>query len=190
VQMSALEDELMLKKSMIGDISQEVKNLNMMCENMTAENTSLNEQVDLFKAECLGFKARIEDLESNITYYVKEVQNLALSLELAVNKVSTTDDELSQVTYSLYIERPNDNMQLHEMKKGLEHSVRKCEAKITEQKGAIDDLSKSLDSARVEIRNKNAVLEEKTGQIKEYLDVVDQVHMSDCGVGNFWTSAE
>jgi chromosome segregation ATPase len=190
VQMSALEDELMVKKSMIGDISQEVKNLNMMCENMTAENTSLNEQVDLFKAECLGFKARIEDLESNITYYVKEVQNLALSLELAVNKVSTTDDELSQVTYSLYIERPNDNMQLHEMKKGLEHSVRKCEAKITEQKGTIDDLSKSLDSARVEIRNKNAVLEEKTGQIKEYLDVVDQVHMSDCGVGNFWTSAE
>jgi uncharacterized coiled-coil protein SlyX len=69
------------------------------------------------------------------------------------------------------------------MKKGLEHSVRKCEAKITEQKGTIDDLSKSL-------RNKNAVLEEKTVQIKEYLDVVEQVHLSDCGVGNFWTSAE
>jgi len=190
VQMSALEDELMVKKSMIGEISQEVTNLNIMCENMTAENTSLNEQVELFKAECLGFKARIEDLESNIKYYVKEVQNLALSLELAVNKVSTTDDELSQVTYALYIERPNDNMQLHEMKKGLEHSVRKCEAKITEQKGTIDDLSKSLDNARVEIRNKNAVLEEKTVQIKEYLDVVEQVHLSDCGVGNFWTSAE
>ena len=183
VQMSALEDELMVKKSMIGEISREVTNVNIMCENMTAENMLLNEQVDLFKAECLGLKARIEDIESNVTYYFKEVQNLALSLELVINKVSTTDDELSQVTYPLYIERPNCSMQLHEMKKGLEHTVRKCEAKITEQKGTIDDLSKSL-------QNKNAVLEEKTVQIKEYLDVVEQVHLSDCGVGNFWTSAE
>jgi chromosome segregation ATPase len=190
VQMSALEDELMVKKSMIGEISREVTNLNIMCENMTAENMLLNEQVDLFKAECLGLKARIEDIESNVTYYFKEVQNLALSLELVINKVSTTNDELSQVTYPLYIERPNCSMQLHEMKKGLEHSVRKCEAKITEQKGTIDDLSISLNNARVEIQNKNAVLEEKTVQIKEYLDVVEQVHLSDCGVGNFWTSAE
>ena len=91
------------KRSIIIEMSQDIKNLNKTCEHVIAENSVLSGQLELSKNECTRLKATIEDLESKLTEYASEVKNLKLSLESAKNKpqveeVSTSIDQVGNAS--------------------------------------------------------------------------------------------
>lgn len=104
-------------------------------------------------------------------------------------KTDVLQDSIKSLTKSLEDDRSNNATQIEGMKQVMEKFVRmseesleKANSKKLSQKKTIDELSKSLDVAKMEIRNKDKILEEKSGDLLKYVDLAAQYKTADCGV--------
>lgn len=104
-------------------------------------------------------------------------------------KTDVLQDSTKSLTKSLKDERSNHATQIEGMKQVMEKFVRmseesleKANSKKLAQKKTIDELSKSLDVAKAEIRNKDKILEEKSDDLLKYVDLAAQFKTADCGV--------
>ena len=102
-------------------------------------------------------------------------------------KTGVLQDSIKSLTKSLEDERSNHATQIEGMKQVMEKFVRmseesleKANSKKLAQKKTIDELSKSLDLAKAEIRKKDKILDEKSDQ--KYVDLAAQLKAADCGV--------
>ena len=106
-QMTILEDDVAVKKSMIDQMSMDIHKWTSTCEEKAAEITELNEQLELYKVESDKLKATAQDLESKNTNYSTELENLVSSiqevvelngeLQAQVEEVNATNDELDKL---------------------------------------------------------------------------------------------
>jgi chromosome segregation ATPase len=104
-------------------------------------------------------------------------------------KTNVLQDSIKSLTKSLEDERLNHATQIEGMKEVMEKFVRmseesleKANSKKLAQKKTIDELSKSLDAAKAEIRNKDKILAEKSDDLLKYVDLAAQFKTADCGV--------
>ena len=106
-QMSVLEDDVVVKKSMIDEMSMHVNQLSSTCEDKVSEITELNKQLQLSSTESDMLKITVQGLESKNTNYATELENLMSSfqevvdlngeLRAQVKEVSADNDELREV---------------------------------------------------------------------------------------------
>ena len=106
-QMSVLEDDVVVKKSMIDEMSMHVNQLSSTCEDKVSEITELNKQLQLSSTESDMLKITVQGLESKNTNYATELENLMTSfqevvdlngeLRARVKEVSADNDELREV---------------------------------------------------------------------------------------------
>ncbi len=106
-QISELEDDVVVKKSMIDELSMDVNQLSSTCEDKVAEITELNKQLQLSNTESDMLKITVQGLESKNTNYATELENLMSSfqevvdlngeLQALVKEVSAANDELREV---------------------------------------------------------------------------------------------
>jgi chromosome segregation ATPase len=106
-QMSVLEDDVVVKKSLIDELSMDVNQLSSTCEDKVSEITELNKQLQLSNTESDMLKMTVQGLESKNTHYATELENLMSSfqevvdlngeLRARVKEVSADNDELREV---------------------------------------------------------------------------------------------
>ena len=106
-QMSELEDDVVVKKCMIDEMSMDVHKWSSTCEENVAEITELNKQLQLSNTESDMLKVTVQGLESKNTNYATELENLMSSLQEVVDlngelqarvkEVSAANDELGEV---------------------------------------------------------------------------------------------
>jgi chromosome segregation ATPase len=135
-QMSELEDDVVVKKSMIDELSMDVNQLSLTCEENVAEITELNKQLQLSNTESDKLKVTVQSLESKNTKYateleylmssLQEVVDLNVALQAQINQVNTTSGEIKEknaelldvvesLTKSLNDERSMNEEKIEEM---------------------------------------------------------------------------
>jgi len=115
-------------------------------------------------------------------------------------------DELERVTKEINGERVGHEKEIQEIKRIFETFVYMSEetlgdvtAQMTSQMSAqnvnMAYLAKSLEEAKLDIRQKDTLLQEKNAEIQRYIDDLEaQRNSSQCGIGSsfsdFWSSSE
>ena len=106
-QMSELEDDVVVKNSMIDEMSMHVNQLSSTCEDKVSEITELKKQLQLSNTESDMLKITVQCLKSKNTNYATELENLMSSfqevvdlngeLQARVKEVDSANDELREV---------------------------------------------------------------------------------------------
>ena len=206
-QITMLEDDVAAKKNTIDSMSADIKRLNTTCEKITAESDALKQQMELIKSESNSLKSSNKLYSIEVEKYalsLKEVNASNEVLQLQVKELLSSNDKFDKIikdnkeknsalqlavesmVMTLDDERANHDKQIERMKHVMENLVRLSEeslgevnSKVSTQKKTIASLTKSLEEATVEIRNKDKLL--------ETLGDNNNMEQSDCGVG-FWRS--
>lgn len=206
-QITMLEDDVAAKKNTIDSMSADIKRLNSTSEKITAESDALKQQMELIKSESNSLKSsnKLYSIEvEKYTLSLKEVNASNEVLQLQVKELLSSNDKFDKIikdnkeknsalqlavesmVMTLDDERANHDKQIERMKHVMENLVRLSEeslgevnSKVSTQKKTIASLTKSLEEATVEIRNKDKLL--------ETLGDNNNMEQSDCGVG-FWRS--
>ena len=207
-QITMLEDDVAAKKNTIDSMSADIKRLNTTCEKITAESDALKQQMELIKSESNSLKSSNKLYSIEVEKYalsLKEVNASNEVLQLQVKELLSSNDKFDKIikdnneknsalqlavesmVMTLDDERANHDKQIEKMKIVMENLVRLSEeslgevnSKVSTQKKTIASLTKSLEEATVEIRNKDKLLETFGGNN-------NNMEQSDCGVG-FWRS--
>lgn len=209
-QITMLEEEVTTKKNTIDSISADIRRLNTTCEKITVESDALKKQMELIKSESSSLKSsnKLYSIEvEKYTFSLKEVNTSNEELQLQKKELISSNDKLDKIikdnkeknsalqlavesmVMTLDDERANHDKQIKGMKHVMENLVRLSEeslgevnSKVLTQKNTIASLTKSLEEATVENRNKDKLLE-MYGNTND----MEQSEVSDCGVG-FWRS--
>jgi len=99
-RVSALEDELATKMSIIEEMSADVSMWNSTCEEKTNENSALKEQLDLSKAEVNELKAAIEGLTANHRENMQQLNVLEEDMSSKINLIDEMITELNRLNSS------------------------------------------------------------------------------------------
>lgn len=99
-RVSALEDELATKMSIIEEMSADVSMWNSTCEEKTNENSALKEQLDLSKAEVNELKAAIEGLAANHRENMQQLNVLEEDMSSKINLIEEMITELNRLNSS------------------------------------------------------------------------------------------
>ena len=207
-QITMLEDDVAAKKNTIDSLTADIKRLNSTSEKITAESDALKQQMELIKSESNSLKSsnKLYSIEvEKYTLSLKEVNASNEVLQLQVKELLSSNDKFDKIikdnkeknsalqlavesmVMTLDDERANHDKQIERMKHVMENLVRLSEeslgevnSKVLTQKKTIASLTKSLEEATVEIRNKDKLLETLGANN-------NNMEQSDCGVG-FWRS--
>lgn len=99
-RVSALEYELTTKMSIIEEMSADVSMWNSTCEEKTDENSALNEQLVLSKAEVDELKAVIEGLATNHRENMQQLKVLEDDMSSKINLIDEMITELDKLNSS------------------------------------------------------------------------------------------
>ena len=99
-RVSALEDELATKMSIIEEMSADVSMWNSTCEEKTNENSALTEQLDLSKAEVNELKAAFEGLAANHKENMQQLNVLGEDMSSKINLIDEMITELNRLNSS------------------------------------------------------------------------------------------
>ncbi len=191
-QMTVLEDDVATKKTVIDEMSIDMNKLNSTCMEIVAENSSLAEQVKLFKTKSDGLTTTTQHLKSSITNYISEIENLKSSLEkvnelngvlqMRVEEVIFTHNKLSKIknaneeknaelldivqriTKSLKDERSHHKMEIEEIKHIFEKYVLMSEEAL---EGVTAQMTAQVSAQKVNIVYLAKSFKEATVDIRE-----------------------
>lgn len=194
-QMTILEDDVAVKKSMIDQMSMDIHKWTSTCEEKAAEITELNEQLELYKVESDKLKATAQDLESKNTNYSTELENLVSSiqevvelngeLQAQVEEVNATNDELDKLneaneeksaelldvveclTQSLNDVRLNHENEMEEMKNMAETEKENNAAIVRKIEETLDVVTAQMTA---DMLSQKAFLEGKIANLVQSLD--------------------
>lgn len=209
-QIIMLDENVTTKENKIDSMSADIRRLNTTCEKITAESDALKQQMELIKSESNSLKSsnKLYSIENEkYTLSLKEVNTTNEALQLQVKELMSSNNKFDKIikdnteknsalqlavesmVMTLDDERANHDKQIDGMKHVMENLVRLSEeslgevnSKVLTQKKTIASLTKSLEEATVEIRNKDKLLETYGNN-----NNMEQSDVSDCGVG-FWRS--
>lgn len=99
-RVSALEYELATKMSIIEEKSADVSMWNSTCEEKINENSALNEQLEISKAEVDEVKAAIEDLAANHRENMQQLNVLEDDMSSKINLIDEMIKELNKLNSS------------------------------------------------------------------------------------------
>jgi hypothetical protein len=99
-RVSALEDELATKMSIIEEMSADVSMWTSTCEEKTNENSALSEQLELSKAEVDELKAAIEGLAANHGENMQQLNVLENDMSSKINLIDEMITELNKLNSS------------------------------------------------------------------------------------------
>ena len=192
LRMTVLEDDVAAKETVIDEMSMDMKKMNSSCMEIVAENSSLADQVKLFKTKSDGLTKTTQHLESRITNYISEIGNLKSSLQevseqngvllMRVEEVSFTNNKLNKIknaneeknaelldvvqriTKSLNDEKSHHEKEIEEMKHIFETFVLMSEETLGE---VTSQMTAQVSAQRVNIAYLAKSLMEATVDIRE-----------------------
>ena len=163
-------------------------------ELIKSESNSLKSSNKLYSIEVEKYALSLKEVNASNEVLQLQVKEL-LSSNDKFDKIIKDNNEknsalqlaVESMVMTLDDERANHDKQIERMKNVMENLVRLSEeslgevnSKVSTQKKTIASLTKSLEEATVEIRNKDKLLETFGGNN-------NNMEQSDCGVG-FWRS--
>ena len=198
-QMTVLEDDVAAKKTVIDAMSMDINKLNSTCMEIVAENSSLAEQIKLFKTTSDRLTTATQHLESSIANYIIEIENLKSSLQEAneqngvlqlrveeviftnnkLNKIKNANEEknaelldvVQRITKLLNDERSHHEIEIEEIKHIFEAFVIMSEETLGE---VTVQMTAQVSAQRVNIAHLAKSLKDATVDIREKTKLLEK----------------
>jgi chromosome segregation ATPase len=208
--LNATCDEMALEKASISEQLEQSQvtsdKLEMACEDLESINADYASALERLASSMQEMKERNEALTDRIEEVNLTNNKLRKNKNANDEKLIETMDELERVTTELNGERVGHEKEIEEIKRIFETFVYMSEetlgdvtSQMTSQMSAqnvnMAYLAKSLEEAKLDIRQKDTLLQEKNAEIQRYIDDLEaQRGTSQCDVlgsfSDFWSSSE
>ena len=183
-----------------------IDKLEKACEDHESINADYASALERLASSMQEVKERNEALTDRIEEVNLTNNKLRKNKSANDEKLIETMDELERVTKELNGERVGHEKEIQEIKRIFETFVYMSEetlgdvtAQMTSQMSAqnvnMAYLAKCVEEAKLDIRQKDTLLQEKNAEIQRYIDDLEaQRNSSQCGIGSsfsdFWSSSE